>query len=67
MEIAVKFYLLEARTRKGISQPKLSQISGVARSHIQKIEINATNPTVSTLCKLAKALDVPIWELFTYK
>lgn len=42
----------------------LAEKSGVAKSYIEKIEANEANPTVEILCKLAKALDVPVCSLF---
>jgi XRE family transcriptional regulator, regulator of sulfur utilization len=41
----------------------LSEQSGVAKSIISQIEKNETNPTISTLYKLARALNAPIEEM----
>ena len=41
----------------------LSEQSGVAKSIISQIEKNETNPTLSTLYKLARALNAPIEEI----
>lgn len=41
----------------------LSEQSGVAKSIISQIEKNETNPTLSTLYKLARALNSPIEEI----
>lgn len=43
----------------------LAETSGVAKSHIEKIEAGEANPTIDVMCKLAKALDTPVGELFT--
>lgn len=50
------------RLRKsyGLSLSDLSSQSGVAKSIISQIEHNETNPTLSTLWRLARALDVSI-------
>lgn len=50
------------RLRKayGLSLSDLSSQSGVAKSIISQIEHNETNPTLSTLWRLAHALDVSI-------
>ena len=50
------------RLRKayGLSLSDLSAQSGVAKSIISQIEHNETNPTLSTLWRLAHALDVSI-------
>jgi transcriptional regulator with XRE-family HTH domain len=41
----------------------LSEQSGVAKSIISQIEKNETNPTLSTLYKLARALNAPIEDM----
>lgn len=46
-----------ARKDKGLSQRKLSGRIGLPQSHISKIESGATNPTLSSLVELARALD----------
>ncbi len=51
-----------AKLRKdyGLSLADLSQQSGVAKSIISQIERNETNPTLTTIWRLAHALDVSI-------
>ena len=46
-----------ARARKGISQKKLSELTGIDQSDISKIERGNANPSVATLARIAKALD----------
>ena len=60
------FFIREIREKKGLSQEQLSKLSGVSASHIGYIENGEREPTVSVLCRLAKALDVSILELFKY-
>lgn len=55
--------LKEIRIEKGLSVPKLSEASGVPRRTIQDIEKRG-DCMVSTLSKLAKALDVSLDELW---
>ena len=54
--------LKEIRLLKGISVPKLVELSGVPRRTIQDIEKNG-DCRVSTAIKLADALDVTLDEL----
>ena len=54
--------LNEIRLSKGISVPKLVELSGVPRRTIQDIEKNG-DCRVSTAIKLADALDVTLDEL----
>ena len=52
------------RKKKGISQDKLSKLADVAYNTIIKIESGAIqNPTIETVQKIAKALDVSLDEL----
>lgn len=53
-----------ARTSKGMSQEKLASDSGVDRSHIGFIEQGRRKPTVRTLYKIVKALDMNLEQLF---
>jgi len=53
------------RLKKGISQDRLSKEADLALNTIVKIETGESpNPTVETLEKIAKALDVSVGDLF---
>lgn len=60
----VEYFVGTIRTKKNITLKDLAQLSGVAESHIVKIEAGETNPSVEVMCKLAKGLQVPVNELF---
>lgn len=52
------------RGKRDLSQTKLSEISGVTYNTIIKIESGANkNPTIDTLTKIAKALEVSVDDL----
>lgn len=55
--------LKRIRTRKGTTQGDIVRTLGVSRSFISNIENGKTNPTLSTISKLAKALGVSTNEL----
>ncbi len=55
--------LKRIRSEKNITQSKLAEILDVDRSFVSNIENGKTNPTLSTITKLAKALDVQIEKL----
>lgn len=61
---ALKWYLNKIRTERNMSIRDLAAKSGVAKSHIEKIDAGEANPTADVICKLAKALDVPACDLF---
>jgi len=53
------------RQKKGMSQDRLSKKADLALNTIVKVETGENlNPTVETLRKIAKALDIPIGDLF---
>ena len=56
--------LRKLRETKGLSQEKLARLSDVANNTIVKIEAGKNqNPTLETLKKIAKALDVSVDNL----
>ena len=56
--------LRKLRKTKGLSQEKLARLADVANNTIIKIEAGKNqNPTLDTLKKIAKALDVSVDEL----
>lgn len=57
----------QIREGKGLSINELSKLSGISASYISELENeqnNKKNPTISVICKLAKALEVKPQELF---
>ena len=55
--------LREIREGKGVSLRALKKASGVAVSSLARFEAGAGDPQLSTLRKLAKALNVTVAEL----
>ena len=56
--------LKKLRERKGLSQDRLAKLADVANNTIIKIEQGENiNPTLDTLKKIAKALEISIDEL----
>ena len=52
------------RHAKGLSQDRLSKLADVSYNSIIKLETGGiTNPTIETLQKIAKALDVQVDDL----
>lgn len=52
------------RERMGLSQEKLARLADVSNNTIINIEVGKqNNPTIDTLSKIAKALDVRVDEL----
>ena len=56
--------LKKLREKKGLSQDRLAKLADVANNTIIKIEQGENeNPTLETLRKIAKALDISVDEL----
>jgi len=59
--------LKAVRNEKGFTQEKLSNESNLTLSQIARIETAMINPTLSTIFKIARAMKVPLPELFDFK
>ena len=59
----VGLLIREYRTRKGMSQEVLSGLAGLDRTHYSKIERGLRSPTIDTLFRIARALDIPPHEI----
>jgi len=55
--------LKRQRIRKALTQEDLAQLAGLTTASVARIERNETEPRMSTLRKLAKALDLDPAEL----
>ena len=56
----IKFF----RFRKQYSQAELAEKANISITFLSNIERGNNFPQTGTLCNLAKALDVEVWELF---
>lgn len=59
--------LKEIRSEKGLSQEELAYRSEITLSQIARIETVRINPTISTIFKIARTLEVPLSELFNFE
>ncbi len=55
--------LKKIRTEKGFSQADIAKVLKMSRGFISNVENGKTNPTLATIAKLAKAVDVSTDEL----
>ena len=65
-EVLVRFgeRLKQVRLAKGLTQEQLAYEADVELSQIHRLESGKTNPTLSTITTVAKALNVTLSELF---
>ncbi|NLI08798.1 MAG: helix-turn-helix transcriptional regulator [Thermotogaceae bacterium] len=59
--------LREIRDRKGMTQEKLSEISGLERSYISDVERGARSISLKNIERLASALGIQVNELFVFE
>ena len=52
------------RNKAGMSQGVLAKMAELTKSGLSKIEIGRSSPPVSTLARIAKALNVPLAQFF---
>ncbi|GLR66574.1 hypothetical protein GCM10010909_12540 [Acidocella aquatica] len=55
--------LQDARQSAGLTQSQLGEKAGVKQSYVFELEYGDTNPTLRTLEKMAKALDINLHDL----
>ena len=60
-------HLKSVRIDKGFTQEKLAYESGLTLSQIAIIETATTNPTLSTIFKIARTMKVTLPELFDFR
>jgi transcriptional regulator with XRE-family HTH domain len=52
------------REQKNLSQGDIEKVTGLIRAYISRVENGHTVPSLSTLEKFARALEVPMYQLF---
>ncbi len=55
----------DVRNRKGVTQEQLSESVGISPKYLSSIERGKENPTLNTLLKLVRSLDVNLDEFFS--
>lgn len=69
MEISKKHIgmrIKSIREGKKLTQEKLSEKADLNPIYLSNIERGKSNPTLDLLIRIAKALEVELWELFDY-
>ena len=56
--------LRELRQEKKLSQGEIEERTGLLRCYISRVENGHTVPAVETLEKFARALEVPVYQIF---
>ena len=66
IQVKVGKQIQKLRELKGISQQDLAAKCNFEKSNMSRLEAGRVNPTLSTLEKIANALDVTFIELFSF-
>jgi transcriptional regulator with XRE-family HTH domain len=56
--------LRAVREEKGLSQGDIEKRTGLLRCYISRVENGHTIPAIETLEKMARALEIPMYQLF---
>ncbi len=67
MHESIAFNLRKIREERNLSLDKLSDLTGVSKSMLRQIETGQSNPTISTLWKIANGLHIPFTALLREK
>lgn len=59
--------LKKVRKEKGFTQEELAHVSGLTLSQIARIETAAINPTLSTVFKIIRTLNISPAEMFDFQ
>ena len=57
----------QLRINRGLTQDKLAELTNYSTNHIAKLESARTNPSFDLIVAIAKALQIEIKELFSFK
>lgn len=66
IQVKVGKQIQKLRELKGISQQDLAAKCNFEKSNMSRLEAGKVNPTLSTLEKVASALEINIIELFNF-
>ena len=66
IQVKVGKQIQKLRDLKGISQQDLAAKCNFEKSNLSRLEAGKVNPTLSTLEKVASALEINIIELFNF-
>lgn len=66
IQVKVGKQIQKLRELKGLSQQDLAAKCNFEKSNMSRLEAGRVNPTLSTLEKVANALDITLAELFSF-
>lgn len=64
IRLKIKMLIKELRKERNMSLDELSKKTNISKSHLNYIERNEKEPTISMLIKISNSLNVEITELY---
>lgn len=64
MNKEMKWSLAAARVNKGLTLKEVSDITGLSKDTVYKVESGKSDPRYSTLCKLCRLYEVGLDDIF---
>jgi len=64
INLHIELLIKEIRKQKNMTLDELSKRSGVSKTHINDIENNIKEPTLTIVISISKALNVQLTDLF---
>ena len=65
--VTLVLYVDRVRIKKNVSIRELAELAGISKSQVQRSENGTSNPSLKIMCQIAKALEVPVTDLFHYE
>ena len=66
-KLRVEILLKEKRKEKKLTLAQLSERTGISTTHLNDIENNIKEPSISMMVRIGKALDLKVEELYKVK
>ena len=63
----IEILLKQKRKEKNITLAQLSEKTGISTSHLNDIENNIKEPSISMIIRIAKGLDLKVEDLYKIK
>ena len=60
----LKYFVGDVRYAKGMSLRELSERARISKSYLQRIEAGEVNPSLEVMVRIARALGVPLDDLY---
>lgn len=63
----ISYNIRNLRKKKSLTQERLAELANINTTYLGKIERGESSPTIDTLAKIAKALDMSLLDLLYFE